>query len=343
MKKIYINKRYNGHLLSRQIPIYEMNLIQTPGGTIYANPMSGYSQTEVTLSNVPDTDYIFQSYDVSGSTLYDTNKFKFTDSDVTAIANWTYEPNYNPLNLPSNTIRTKWKSGSSPTAFRIGDSANLVDSTNNIWDVYKQSNDWSYFLEGYLDLLEVLGANTTNVSSMIHLFRSCTSLSSIKLFDTRSITGMGYMFYGCNSLSSVPLFNTSGITKMDAMFSGCTSLSYIPLFDTRSVTSMGNMFNSCYSLSSVPLFDTRNVISFGNMFYNCSSLTSIPLFDTRNVLRVGNMCYNCVNVQSGALALYQQASTQTKPPSGHYRAFFNCGINTQTGSAELSQIPSDWK
>lgn len=97
MEKHYINKWYNGHLLSRQIPVYEMNLIQTSGGTIYANPMSGYAQTEVTLSNAPNTDYIFQSYSVSGSTLYDTNKVKFIDNDISAMGKFKYHPNEIPI------------------------------------------------------------------------------------------------------------------------------------------------------------------------------------------------------------------------------------------------------
>ena len=53
--------------------------------------------------------------------------------------------------------------------------------------------------------------------------------------------------------------------------------------------------------------------------------------------------YNCYSVQSGALALYQQASTQATPPTDHRNTFTDCGINTQTGSAELAQIPNDWK
>lgn len=31
------------------------------------------------------------------------------------------------------------------------------------------------------------------------------------------------------------------------------------------------------------------------------------------------------------------------PPTSHIYTFRNCGINTQTGSAELAQIPNDWK
>jgi hypothetical protein len=55
------------------------------------------------------------------------------------------------------------------------------------------------------------------------------------------------------------------------------------------------------------------------------------------------MFYNCYKVESGAYALYQQASTQTTPPSSHSNTFRNCGRDTTTGAAELAQIPSDWK
>ena len=52
---------------------------------------------------------------------------------------------------------------------------------------------------------------------------------------------------------------------------------------------------------------------------------------------------NCTHVDGGALALYQQASSQTTPPSNHNGTFNNCGSNSNTGRVELAQIPSDWK
>jgi len=48
-------------------------------------------------------------------------------------------------------------------------------------------------------------------------------------------------------------------------------------------------------------------------------------------------------VESGALALYQQASTQATPPAYHHYTFYRCGRDTTTGAAELAQIPSSWK
>lgn len=113
--------------------------------------------------------------------------------------------------------------------------------------------------------------------------------------------------------------NTTGITDMSYMLFGCTSITAVPLFDTSSVTNMYMMFDMCSSLTSIPLFNTSSVTNMGYMFYYCS------------------------NVQSGALALYQQASSQTTPPSNHDRTFGNCGSSTTTGTAELAQIPSDWK
>lgn len=74
----------------------------------------------------------------------------------------------------------------------------------------------------------------------------------------------------------------------------------------------------------------------------CTSLTNVPLFDTSNVTNMAAAFWGCTNVETGALALYQQMSTQATPPD-HWGAFRDCGSNTQTGAAELAQIPSDWK
>jgi hypothetical protein len=57
---------------------------------------------------------------------------------------------------------------------------------------------------------------------------------------------------------------------------------------------------------------------------------------------MSGMFDSCYKVQSGALALYQQASTQATPPTDHTGTFTNCGRDTVTGAAELAQIPQDW-
>lgn len=178
----------------------------------------------------------------------------------------TYDP-YNPLGLPSHTIRVKFSSGYTPS---MGDSQTLVDADKNVWDIYKNSDSWNNLFEDNGNVIAVLGANTNGVNNM------------------------NAMFFYCNSLGTVQLFDTSKVTDMRAMFN------------------------------------------------NCISLTSIPLFNTSKALDVRRMFNNCTLVESGALALYQQASTQANVPYNHSEMFSNCGSYTETGVAELAQIPQSW-
>jgi surface protein len=113
---------------------------------------------------------------------------------------------------------------------------------------------------------------------------------------------------------------------MSGMFAGTTSLKSVPLFDTRNVTNMSSMFGS-----------------LTDAYTYHSAIEHVPLFDTSKVTDMHDMFYYAVDVIDGALALYQQASSQSTPPVNYSRCFRNCGEYTPTGSAELAQIPSDWK
>ena len=226
---------------------------------------------------------------------------------------------YNPLGLPPNTVRVRTYNGQPPSKGTTTsyETATLVPGTTDIYDVYKSGTSFRSLLMDASNVIEVLGANTSNVTDMNYMFNYCVRLSSVSLFDTSIVTSMERMFVNCSSLSSVPLFNTSNVTTMYYMFGTCSSLSSVPLFNTSKVTQMGYMFNECYNLTSIPLFSTSSATTMSAMFYNCKS------------------------VQSGALALYQQASSQTTVPT-HTSTFYNCGSNTTTGAAELAQIPSSW-
>lgn len=153
---------------------------------------------------------------------------------------------YNPLGLSANTIRVKFISGYTPS---MGDTQTLVDSANNVWDIYKSSNNWSNLFYQNSNLLEVLGANTSGVTDMNSMFRQCP-LITVPLFDTSSVTNMGGMFRECSSLTSVPLFDTSSVTNLWYTFGECSALQSIPLFDTSSATSMGYMFYQCTNVES---------------------------------------------------------------------------------------------
>ena len=251
---------------------------------------------------------------------------------------------YNPLNLPPNTVRVRTNDGAIPNKeYATYETATLVSGTSDVYDVYKSGTDFYNLLFGSTNVVEVLGANTTGITNMGDMFYDCTSLTTVPLFNTSSVTNMDGMFYWCTSLTSVPLFDTSSVTSMSSMFQHCISLTSVPLFNTSSVTDMKVMFQRCTSLTSVPLFDTSSVTYMSFMFSNCSALKTVPLFNTSSVVVMNGTFANCTKVQSGALALYRQASTQANPPSSHSQTFYKCGSDTATGAAELAQIPEDWK
>jgi surface protein len=157
----------------------------------------------------------------------------------------------------------------------------------------------------------------------------------------KSGTSFEYILSNSTNVVEVLGANTSAITNMNYAFESCTSLSSVPLFDTSKVTRMSYMFFNCSSLTTVPLFDTSNLEYMTYMFRQCSSLTIIPLFNTSKLSNMTGAFQLCRNVQSGALALYQQASSKAHPPS-HTDTFKDCGRDTVTGAAELAQIPSSW-
>lgn len=306
-------------------------------------------------------------------------------------------PDYNPLNLPSKTIRLKYSPGTSPTV-HPGATATRVSSSQNVWDVSNgSSSNWSYLLntEPRNDgLIEVLGANSYNITKMNGMFNNCKNLTKVALFDMSRVTEASAMFDGCTLLTDVPLFDLSSVTDMSGMFFGCKALTSIPWFNTSSATNMANIFASCSGLTSVPRFDTRNVTNTSDMFAYCTALTSVPLLDTRSAItmfrmfdhctsltsvpllntssaadlsgfcwgctsltsiplfdtnppysrgvEVDHMFDGCTNVESGALAMYQQMSSQATLPSVYNDCFTNCGASTSSGAAELAQIPSAW-
>lgn len=313
--------------------------------TITANPSSGYKLNYITVNGVRITG----------------NTFTMPDGPITISGSFVVD--YNPYNLPANTIRVKFKAGYTPT---MGDSQTRVSTTPNIWDIYKAGTSLDYLFKDCNDLLEVLGANTTNIVTMDSVFSQCKSMTSVALFDTSNVTNMRTMFLECNDLTAVPLFDTSNVTDMTQTFDSCYALTTVPLFDTHNVRSMYGTFGMCTDLREVPLFDTSNVTSMATMFsysgirtlplfdthnvtsmrsfcYGCERLTSIPLFNTAKVTKFDEAFRDCVKVESGAYDLYYQLSHQTTPPTEHTRSFKNCGSDTTTGAADLARIPNGWK
>jgi surface protein len=331
--------------------IYHVYVLETSNGTVTVNHSEGPSGTLVTISTVPDAGYELHTISLTGAELINGNQFYINDSDV--YVNVAFRIDTNPLNLPPRTIRVKYKDGYDyEPSHWDGDNYITVDTSlisiktvsesPKILDITYATDDWTYFFWHNLGLEEIIGANSTGVTNMSYAFNMCTGLLNVNLFDMSSVIYASNMFRACNKLKTIPLFDTSNAVDLQSFLAACTSLVSVPLFDTSKATNLYAFLNSYYG-TSVPLFDTSNATNMRSMLGNCHNLTSIPLFNTSKVTNMENFAWNAYKVQTGALALYQQASSKAIPVSATYGAFRNCGRDTTNGAAELAQIPSDWK
>lgn len=82
--------------------------------------------------------------------------------------------------------------------------------------------------------------------------------------------------------------------------------------------------------------------SFDRMFNYCYGLTSIVPIQCSNVVNVGGMFAHCTEITGGALDQYNWFNTYGINITNHSGTFTSCGSNTQTGLAELNQIPVGW-
>lgn len=229
-----------------------------------------------------------------------------------------------------------------------------VSESPNVWQFTLADPDWSYVKIGELStthllpsprsIVRVIGGNTTGVTNMEGLFYDCENLVDVALFDTSTVTNMQSMFYTCKKLTTIPAFDTRNVTKFGSflgMYHSISSLTSVPLLNTSSATDTGQMFEGCTKLTSVPLFDLSNVTEMSGMFSDCVSLTSIPDFDISSVTNMKWAFRWCYKVESGALSLYQKASSLPQTVL-HSETFKECGKDTVTGAAELAQIPTTW-
>lgn len=186
-------------------------------------------------------------------------------------------PKPEPIDLPAYTIRLRYRDGVTPS-FAYG-TATQVSQSPNVWDLTYESGSWRNLLKDDNDLIEVLGANSTNVWRMDGMFNWCENLTTVAVFDTSACTNLSQMFSNCTSLTSVPLFDTSSATNISYFVSGCILLTTVPLFDTHNATNTSGFFYGCTGLTSIPLLDTSKSENMYGMFAGCTSLTTIPQID----------------------------------------------------------------
>jgi len=128
---------------------------------------------------------------------------------------------------------------------------------------------------------------------------------------------------------------------------------YVPqgVGDTR--TGWARLFSDDSGAGSgQPIYRNCSIIGGGNLnnsdlinlyvaFSGSTGIKSISLLQFSQARDVSGLFRDCTNVESGALAMYNYLSSLPNIDS-HADTFKNCGSYTQTGLAELNQIPVGW-
>ena len=217
-----------------------------------------------------------------------------------------------------NTIPDNITSADQPLDVSVEGNGNVIAyfkdvDSNSLYEMYIAADgqivpiNLPSFFSQYKVVTEINNLNyldTSNVTSMAHMFHACDLLVSLDLsgFDTSNVTDMNSMFFYCRKLANLNIsnFDTSNVTDMSQMFAECKNLTTLDLrhFNTSKVTDMGAMFFNSSKLSVIDLssFDTSSVVGMDYMFYNNAALTTIYVsdrWDTSNVTDSYGMFYDC--------------------------------------------------
>ena len=129
--------------------------------------------------------------------------------------------------------------------------------------------------------------------SCYEMFKNCTILYKVTMFNMYHVTNMQEMFYGCPGVESIILPNTNNVKNWDGAFSGCSNLKTIAFVNDKtydsitenalhafdSVTSFTGVFTGCSSLTEIVLNlpETESPLQLDRTFANCSNVTKITL------------------------------------------------------------------
>lgn len=221
-------------------------------------------------------------------------------------------------------------------------SAELVSGTSDVYDVY--CREWLPFkgtLSNCENVTEIISADSYGATDFSSMCFECSNLTSVCMIDTSAATTMEYMFAMCTSLTTVPLFNTSNVESFRGMFWEASSINSVPLFDTSNAVDMSLMLYMT-DITECPLFDTSSATGLYGIIGDCYNLVTVPDFDVSSCIEADWICIADIAVTGGALNLYNKLAALDPVPS-HNQAFTSCGRDTDTGAAELAQIPEEWK
>ena len=267
----------------------------TPSKSIQVHtPDNCYGYDKVTVNPIPG-DYIIPSGNINilSNGSYDVNDVNRVDVNVPIPDGYVLPEG--TLNITENGVK------------EVNNYENVDVNVPIPSDYIKPSGTIEITESGEYDVTEYANANVTvsgggggkYAPRAIDFsgYKGTELTYELENLDTTNLTSMMDMFYTCSNLISLDLssFNTSNVTKMSGMFNGCSKLTEVNLstFNTQNVTVMNNMFNQCCELISLDLssFNTSNVTNMKSLVAYCTKLTQLDIrnFDFTKVTNYSTM------------------------------------------------------
>lgn len=167
------------------------------------------------------------------------------------------------------------------------------------WGGLKLTSTGRYFdgcsnlnLSSVSDSLDLSG-----VSSLLTMFRACSSLSTINNlnnWDTSNIISMDSIFQSCTNFNQELTFNTSLVQTFAQMFYNCTNFNNglasgvvgTLNISTISALSTFRMFQGCASFNQILPFNMSAAVNIRSMFFNCTAFNQdIGSWNVSNVVQ----------------------------------------------------------
>ena len=255
--------RYTGDTHA-EIPEYEGSYFVTENGTI---PCGGYEMISDLVVNV-------EPKGLTQITITENGTYKPEDYDGYSQVVVNVQPNLTALTATENGTYT-------PTAPVQGFSSvtvNVPVGGNTLKTLLDNTESCYYLFYGY---------QGNDIADLIHYD------------DTSEVTDMRYMFRSCSQITSIPLLNTSKVANMQNMFFGCNQLTSVPALDASKVTSLSNAFQSCSNLTEMKM--TGMKVSFD---------ISVSTLFTREAL--AEIITNCATLSGTTATLTMGATNLAK-------------------------------
>lgn len=177
----------------------------------------------------------------------------------------------------------------------FGEAPYVLGSTNN-------TSSW--FGSGLKTITDIKGTDYIEYPTCMFIDQSSlVDISGLSKWDTSNVKSLMAIFRGCSSLSDItPLerWNVSNVDNLSSAFQNCVSLEDISAIYTWNPvlnTGLNNFFNGCTSLSEVDLSNWHAPVlnRCSSLIAGCSKVTKLNVSNliTSQNTRINSMVTNC--------------------------------------------------